>query len=162
MLNQVPMAITRMAKQIVHNHPNSIGIQAFRKRVTRAAPATMGGLGVLSSEDEEDFVFDHLGNGSALVVEGDMAPSMMNDNADVPHSDAVEYRFLVEPDAPSGDPEWFDPRKGDLILLWLMDDGSLKIPFEIVGVETVNNLPPFSVRFVCNRRDDLLGAMNGL
>lgn len=194
MLNQVPQTINRLASQIVHNHPNSIGIQAFRKNVTRnmrlygmlengqlddaahwtdgsawidtetgkAPNQTLGGLGVMSSEDEDEISFDFLGLGSALPVATDFAPSPMNDNRDAPYSDGAEFRFLIEADAPTGAPGGFDVRKNDLILLWLMDDGSLKIPFEIVGTETVNNLPPFSVRFICNRRDDLLWAVNDL
>lgn len=163
MLNQVPSAINALSARIIHNHPNSIGCQMFRKRVTRANPETLGGLGVLSSEDEEQIEFDFLGPGSALpTAEDGEAPSLLNDNQDAYHAEGDAFRFLIEPEKPSGDPEWFSVEKNDILLLWLMDDGSLKVPFEIVGVETVNNLPPFSVRYLCNRRDDLLWAMNDI
>lgn len=162
MLNIVPSTINRMSAQIVHNHPNSIAIQAFRKRVIRTPVDSLGGLGVMLATDEEDYEFDFLGNGSALQVDGAFSPSLMNDNADAAHLSGAEFRFLIQPNAQSNEPEWFDASVGDIIVLWLMDDGSLKIPFEIVGLETVNNLPPFSVRFICNRRDDFLMAVNDL
>jgi hypothetical protein len=163
MLNQVPGAINALSARIVHHHPNSIGCQMFRKRVTRENAETLGGIGVLSSEDEEQVEYVFLGPGSALPTADDGAePALMNDNIDAPHSANFEFRFLIEPEKPSGDPEWFSVEKHDILLLWLMDDGSLKVPFEVIGVETVNNLPPFSVRYVCNRRDDLLWAMNDL
>ena len=163
MLTQVPAAINRLASRIVHHHPNSIGIQMFRKRVTRAPSDTLGGLGVLSSEDEESIAFEFLGLGSALPVAEDAAnPALMNDNQDAPWGEGAEFRFLIEPETQAGQEGWFAPTKGDVLLLWLADDGSLKIPFEIVGAETVNNLPPFSVRYICNRRDDLLWAVNDL
>lgn len=163
MLHQVPTAINRLASRIVHRHPNSIGVQMFRKRVTRTPNDTLGGLGVLSGEDEESIVFDFIGAGSALPTAEDAAASaMMNDNQDAPYGAGSEFRFLIEPEAQAGESGWFDVAKNDVMVLWLLDDGSLKIPFEVVDVETVNNLPPFSVRYICNRRDDLLWAVNDL
>ena len=67
MLTNVPSAVNRMARNVVINHPNTWECQVFRKRVTRTdgAPVgglpTMGGLGVLDSEDEESIDYDHLG-----------------------------------------------------------------------------------------------------
>lgn len=163
MLNQVPRAINRLAAQIVHRHPNSIGIQLFRKRVTRTPTHTMGGLGVLSAEDEESIEYDFIGLGSALPNADDAAsPTLVNDNRDVYHGNGQEFRFLIEPEAQAGENGFFIPTQGDVIVLWLDDDGSLRVPFEVVDSETVNNLPPFSIRYICNRRDDLLWAVNDL
>ena len=163
MLNEVPSLINRLSARIVHHHPNSIAMQAFRREVTRNPEDTLGGLGVLSAEDEESIEFVFLGTGSALPIAEDAGqPAIMNDNADVPWTDASELRFMFEADAVAGQPEWFEPSKGDVIVLWLDDEGSLKVPVEIVNLETVNNIPPFSVRYVCNRRDDLLWAVNDM
>lgn len=163
MLNQVPTTINRLAARIVHNHPNSIAMQAFRKVVTRTPSDTLGGLGVLSGEDEDAIEFVFLGTGSALpTAEDSMSPSPLNDNADVTHSDSAELRFMFAPDDPEADAEPWEPEKNDVIVLWLDDEGSLKVPLEIVGLESVNNLPPFSTRYVCNRRDDLLWAVNDM
>ena len=29
------------------------------------------------------------------------------------------------------------------------------LAFEVVGIETTVNIPPFTTRYICNRRDDL-------
>lgn len=170
MLNQVSRTANTLSERIIHHHPNSMGCQLFRKRVTRANPDTLGGLGVLSAEDEEQIEYDFLGPGSALPNAEDAAqPLLLNDNQDASFG-AEEYRFLIAPEAQAGEAEWFSVEKADVLLLWL-DTGEddeqgasvfLKIPFEVVGTETIHNLPPFSVRYVCNRRDDLLWAMNDL
>ncbi|NCC41820.1 MAG: hypothetical protein EOM21_20880 [Gammaproteobacteria bacterium] len=162
MLNQVPATINRLASRIVHNHPNSIAMQAFRKVVLRTPAETLGGLGVLSSEDEDAIEYVFLGTGSALpTAEDAMSPSALNDNADVTHSDSADLRFMFAPDLDEDAPAW-EPEKSDVIVLWLDEAGALKVPLEIVGLESVNNIPPFSVRYICNRRDDLLWAVNDL
>lgn len=170
MLHEVSRTTNTLSERIIHNHPNSMGCQLFRKRVTRANPDELGGLGTLSDEDEEQIEYDFLGPGSALPSAEDAGqPLVLSDNQDVGFGEE-QYRFLIAPEAPSGDPEWFSVEKADVMLLWLDTDEDddqgepifIKIPFEVVAVETINNLPPFSVRYVCNRRDDLTWAMNDL
>jgi len=39
--------------------------------------------------------------------------------------------------------------------LFADDVGTVKVAFEVVGVEAVNNLAPYSTRYVCNKRADL-------
>ena len=158
MLTNVPSAVNRMTRNVVINHPNTWECQVFRKRVTRTdgAPVgglpTMGGLGVLDSEDEESIDYDHLGNGYALQAEAFMAAPMM-DRQDANNGSGAEFRFLVEPEEPSGMPGYFDVRNRDVIYLVLSDD--VKLAYEIVGTETTVNIPPFVTRYVCNRRGDL-------
>jgi hypothetical protein len=50
-------------------------------------------------------------------------------------------------------PRGFKVKKNDVMYLVLGE--SIRLAFEIVAVETVNNISPYSERFVCNRRDDL-------
>lgn len=57
MLNNVPEAINRMARNVVVNHPNAFNVQLFRKSVTRSGVGeetvdgnpTLGGLAAPSS-----------------------------------------------------------------------------------------------------------------
>jgi hypothetical protein len=35
------------------------------------------------------------------------------------------------------------------------EEGSVKLAFEVVGVETPINIPPYAMRYVCNRRAEL-------
>lgn len=152
MLNNVPTAINRMARNVVVNHPNTYNCVAVRKRVTRDGPVvsglpTMGGMGVLSSDDEESIEWDLLGNGYALPASL-FGVSPMMDRQDANNGPQDESIFLIEPE----DPGLFVPKKHDVIYL-VLDD--VRLAFEIISVETTSNIPPYTQRYVCNRRDDL-------
>lgn len=161
MLNAVPNSINRLARNVVLNHPNTFNCKVFRETVERAEAGTigglptMGGLGVLDAEDEEKIRHDFIGNGFALPAEG-FAPSPMMSKGDANLGPVDEFRFLIEPEEESGGPGWFDVRKHDVIYLVL---GAGRAPpmiaFEVVGTETTTNIPPFTTRYICNRRDDL-------
>lgn len=158
MLTNVPSAINRSKRNIVINHPNSFECQVFRKTVNRIGESvssglpTLGGLGVMSADDEEDVDFTHIGNGYALQSE-QFSPSPMMDLRDANNGFANEFRFVIEPEEPSGMPGYFDIKKRDIIYLVISDD--VRLAFEIVDIETVTNIPPYSMRYVANRRGDL-------
>lgn len=155
MLNNVPNAINKLARNVVINHPNSINCVMVRKRVTRAANAsvgglpTIGGMAVISSDDEESIEWDLLGNGYAMQVAGEFQPSAMMDRQDANNGIEDEFRFLLEPET-AGE---FEPKKNDVFYLIISD--VVRLAFEIIRVETTSNIPPYTQRYVCNRRDDL-------
>lgn len=161
MLTNVPAGINRMARNVVMNHPNTFGCEVYRKTVTRTAPETvdgnptLGGLGVLDTMDEEQFEYAFLGNGYALPADG-FSPSPMVDRRDANIGTGEEFRFLIEPEEPSGAPGWFDVRTHDVLYL-LLGTGQTppKLAYEVVGVETTSNIPPYTTRFITNRRNDL-------
>jgi hypothetical protein len=67
-----------------------------------------------------------------------------------------EFRFLIEPEGQSGSPEWFDVRTNDVIYLLLgIGPTPPKLAFEVVNTETTSNIPPYTTRYITNRRDDL-------
>lgn len=157
MLNNVPAALNRMARNVVINHPNTFNCQLFRKVVTRAAPETvgglptLGGLGVLESDDEESFKYEWIGNGYAMPAEP-FQPSPMMDRGDANNGYADEFRFLIEPE----DDGAFSPQKHDVLYLLLGEGATVaKLAFEVVDHEAVVNIPPYSTRYICSRRDDL-------
>jgi len=162
MLNAVPASINRLARNVVLNHPNTFNCKVFRETVERVEAGTigglptMGGLGVLDAEDEEKIKHEFIGNGFALPAEG-FAPSPMMGKGDANLGPAEEFRFLIEPEeGASGMPGWFEVRKHDVIYL-VLGTGRVQpmIAFEVVGTETTTNIPPFTTRYICNRRDDL-------
>lgn len=162
MLNNVPSGINTLARNVVVNHPNTFNCELYRKTVKRTAPGpmvgelpTMGQLGVLDSADEEDFEYALLGNGYALPAEG-FSPSPMTKTYDANIGFADEFRFLIEPEAQSGHQHWFRPKSHDIVYL-LLGDGPTppKLAFEVVGEETTSNIPPYTTRYICNRRDDM-------
>lgn len=152
MLNNVPEAINRLARNVVVNHPNAYNCIAVRKRITRVGSAivggipTLGGMGVINNDDEEQVEWDLLGNGYALKSEI-FTPSTMMDRQDT-NNGIDEVRFLIEPE----DPGLFQVKKHDVIYLVL---GPVRLAYEVIGVETTSDIPPYTQRFVCNRRDDL-------
>jgi len=161
MLTNVSIGIKRMARNVVMNHPNSWNCQVFRKVVKRTAPETvagaptMGGLAVLDSMDEEDYEYVHLGNGYALRAEG-FAPAPMTKRGDANIGSGEGMLFLVEPKEPSGHPDSFDLRNHDVMLIWLgTAPDCAKLAFEVVGIETTSDIPPYTTRYIMNRRDDL-------
>lgn len=153
MLTNIPEAVNRMVRNVVANHPNTYNCIVVRKRVTRVGAATVGGLptiggmSVISSDDEEDVTWDLLGNGYAMKSEPFQAAAMM-DRQDANNGAADEYRFLVEPE----DAGAFEPKKNDVFYLLI---GNVRLAYEIVGVETTSDIPPYTQRYICNRRDDL-------
>jgi hypothetical protein len=161
MLHNVPQGIRRLSRNVVLNHPNSWACQVFRKVVDRAAPGqmgglpTLGGLGVLSDEDEDEFHYDYLGEGYALQAEA-FTPAQMMDRNDANNGAVPEIRFLIEPAAPSGMPGWFEVKERDVVYLVIADNGedSVKIAYEVVVVETPVNISAMPVRYVMNRRAD--------
>lgn len=162
MLNNVPAAVNRMARNVVINHPNTFNCQVFRKSVTRQAAdsvgglPTLGGLAVIDSTDEEQFDYSFVGNGFALMAE-QFSPSMVMDRQDANNGFADEYRFLVESEDAAPAVTAFEPAKNDVIYLLLGSDPATapKVAYEVVGIETTMNIPPYTKRFICNRRGDL-------
>lgn len=159
MLNGVPDAINRMARNVVIHHPNTLNCQVFRKSIDRNAPEesgmpTMGGLGVISSEDEEDISWEWLGNGYALPAE-QFSPGQMMERQDASNGPAGvdEFRYLIESEADAGTAGHFACAKGDVFYILIGD--LMKLAYEIVDVETTVGIPPYTRRFICNRRDDL-------
>jgi hypothetical protein len=159
MLVNVPQAINRMARNVVINHPNTWNCQIFRKTVHRIAPIehgglpTLGGLAVLDTTDEEDITWDFIGNGFALNAE-QFQPAPILDRRDGNIGASAEFRFMIEPEEEFG----FDVKSKDIfyLLIWTADyDDPARMAFEVVGIETSVNIPPFVNRYVANRRDDL-------
>lgn len=160
MLNNVTQGLNRMARNVIRNHPNAYNCKVYRKEVLRQSDSTfngkptMGGLGMLDTDDEPDYQYVWLGWGYALPAEG-FAPSPMMDRNDANTGPSDEFRFLIEPDQPSGAEGSFELRTHDIVTIVLGDlDNPAELALEIVGRETINNIPPYSVRYVCNRRSD--------
>jgi hypothetical protein len=230
MLTNVPTAINALARKVVINHPNSVNIVAVRKRVTRPGPLsgglpTMGGMGVISSDDEESIEWDLLGNGYALKAQPFESASMM-DRQDANNGSGDEFRYLLEPEVLPGNGTGaaltpvitdgvvtsvtivtggtgymdgqnlafvgagtgaiaeiavtdgvitgitvteggtgyttapiatvsdfgFDFKKKDVFYLII---GATRLAYEIIGVETTSDIPPYTQRYITNRRDDL-------
>ncbi len=147
MLNKIPEQLNKMARAVIEHHPNTYNCQIFRKVVTRTEPQTMGGIAVLDSEDEESITFEFICNGFALQTDTFQASAMF-DNQGANNGFSVESKFVIAP-------ENIDLviKKHDIVYLLLGDIA--KLAWEVTVTETVLNIPPFSVRYIMNQRDDL-------
>lgn len=161
MLKNVPSGINAMARNVIINHPNTYNAEIYRRRIGRTSAdevggtPTLGGMMVMTVEDEEDIRWELVGSGFALPGEQFQASPMM-DRRDANNGYADELRFLIEPEEMIGDPGGFEVLKRDVIYLLLgVGENAPKLAYEVVDVESVVNVPPFVPRYVVNRRDDL-------
>jgi len=162
MLTNVPTATGALVRSIVCNHPNSFTAEVYRMIRERVDEpdgpdaSTFGGMGVLDKDDDPEIEFKFLGYAYVLPAE-QFAPSRQMDANDAAQF-AEEYRFLIEPAAPSGHSYWFDIRDHDVVYLLIGEGGKenpAKLAFEVIGRETTTNIPPYNTRYIMNRRDDL-------
>lgn len=160
MLTKIPNMINRAVRNVVVNHPNSYNCQILRKVINRVDEAevggipTLGGLGVISADDEQDVDWEFVGNGYALPAEQFGGNATMMDRQDANNPSLEEFRFLIEPE----EPEAATPQKNDVVYLVIMD--VVRVAFEIVAIETTSNIPPFTQRYVCNKRPDLFMVLD--
>lgn len=156
MLHSVPTQVNALMSTVMMNHPNSMDVVVYRKHITRAdqqwsGQPTIGGMTSLSSTDEEQFEYARLGRGYAMPAESFQGARMVK-SGDANIGGVEEFRFCLQC-APGED--WV-PKDHDVffVLLEGTEDGP-SFAFEIVGIESTSNIPPFNLRYICNRRDGL-------
>lgn len=169
MLNSVPIAINAASRQVTLRHPNSFDCIVSRKRVVRievdaegdpstmGGSPTMGGMGVLRSEDEVEFEYDELGPAKLLFAGPGpyQAQDMIErDNALLTeNSREVLIESIAKPGALVGEPQYFVADTGDLVSLTL--GLGVVLSYEVATVSGTVNLPPYTRKLVLNPRDDL-------
>jgi len=153
MLSNIPNAMQKMARSVVINHPQALEGNFYRKIYNRSAPKgsenlpTIGGLGLLHGMDEVDFSLECLGAAAICPVDV-FTPSGITHNLDFAVTENAELRFLIEPLTLNA----FNPLENDIFLIEF-NNGQTEFSFcyEILSLETVVNIPPYAVRYVCNR-----------
>lgn len=169
MLHSVPIAINRLTKNVLRNHPNSFQIELYRKEWTRKSTGeaynrpTLGAAGVLDTDDEDEFKINYIGEGYALNAAGFQGVGMHDTNeADV---NGGEQRFIIVPEADSGAEGYFEVKSHDLFAILLYGEDLEKEParifYEVVGRETTTDIPPYNIRYVCNLAPDLAMTPDG-
>lgn len=168
MLNNVPRGVNALTRNVVIRHPNTFNGEFFRRKVNRIEPVvgerqTMGGMMVLSVDDETEISWDMIGFGYALKAD-QFQPSLMTDHMDTNNGFENEFRFLIEPELEIID-GGFEPKKNDVFYLIMAepdesDQKATKLAFEIIGIETTVDVAPYVPRYVCNRRDDLIDFLD--
>lgn len=156
MLKNVPAGINRMARNVIINHPNTFNCKIYRKTVTRDGGGasgglpTLGGLGVITPEDEDKTEYSFLDNGFTMQVD-QFSPALMTDRLDANNnSDGQEFMFAVELEDGGGTEQ---VKKHDVVLVMMGDE--VFIAYEVVHVTTAVNIPPYVPVYGVNRRSDL-------
>lgn len=167
MINNVPMQVNRAARMITLRHPNSISGTMYYRQLNRqpdANPAemggipTIGGIGLLDSEDEADFEYVE-GASCKVVFTGNYAPSDGNirDNDESSIYRDMPVEAMVECVLDPLDANYHVPDKNDLIVL---DYGSgVVMTYEVIGATSTIEVPPYTRRYSLAPRTD---QSNGL
>lgn len=160
MLNQVPTAINLATRRVTLRHPNAIPCVVHRKVHLRdGEPAfgslpTIGGMGVISGEDELEYRWEPLGEGRLLF-----APAYAGFRGNMTRSNELlnyapePVEALIECLAEPGTTAHFLPDRGMLVqVLW---GGGVIQNFRIVDVTGNVNIPPYTRRYVLDPNADL-------
>jgi hypothetical protein len=154
---RIPQAQNLAARRVVIKHPNSVPCQVFRMIVNRAEPLsggvpTIGGLGIMTPDDEWDYSWQELGVGWALRAQP-FDPSIMMDRQDANNSTGDDFRYMIEPVGEPFTEGWFDIKNQDVV--YLTPFPNIKLAFEIVGQEAVTDMFPYATRYILQRSDRL-------
>jgi hypothetical protein len=165
MIQRIPAAVSLALRQVVLRHPRGLDCQVWRRVVTRPTAGvtgvmeqimgglpTLGGMGVLSAEEEPSIEYQPLGAGRLLFTDQAPPMSVLNDRGNATVA-AETVDAQVEPLANPGTPEHFEPAKGDLVLL-LPGLGAV-IAFTVEAIPTSTVIAPMVRRLTLQRRDDL-------
>lgn len=161
MLTNVPIQINRVSRQLVLRHPNSMDCTVQRKTVNRTADTdlgglpTLGGAGVLDSEDEADFSFTALGAARIKFAET-FTPDIGNvsdDDTVITYAEGM-IQAQVECSADPSADDYFVTDKHDLVIA--EPGAGIIIPYEVVGVTSKGDIPPYTRLLLLNPREDLL------
>jgi hypothetical protein len=156
-INQIPIKVMQAAQTVALKHPNSMEATIYRKVFNRSNPMgetmggapTLGGLGVLTPDDEDQYEYKEIGDAKMLIVsrfDGELDTTDRHDST-VPGADMQEAII-----AALGNPA-FEIKKYDLVAA--MPGGGVVIAFEILKLPSTLNIYPFTTKYVIAPRDDL-------
>ena len=159
MIKNVPVNTNKAMRAVVLKHPNSFEAEVYRKKILRADTGTMGGLptlggmGVLDSEDEDNFEVVKLGDARMLPCEPFQISSVTDRQDGIDTAEGVLLYCMVESVAAPDQDGYFQLKTHDFVFLVVW--GGITVGYEVEGVETNINIPPYTRRYILNKRDDL-------
>lgn len=183
MLTAVPNKINEAVRLVTLRHPNSMPCIVFRKNTLRvdAPPGsmgghpTLGGMGVLTSEDEDNYEWTLLGSGKILFTGGFGGTTVVdrNDAVKIQNTATATIELFDVPAEPGlGVIDGHTvPRqvcnKHDVVyafpglvvertdVVYVIPAAEANLPYEVVSVESALNVPPYTRTYQLNARDDL-------
>lgn len=157
MLTAVPEQASRAARQVVMFHPNSMNCVVFRKVLLRTADEavggvpSIGGMGLLDSEDEAAYEYQEVGEGKILFSGTYTAsPGNVIDSDDgITYAEGV-MECSVEPKVEGA----FLADKNDYIQV--LPGNGFVMPYQVVGVTSPTSIPPYVRKLIVEPRQDEL------
>ena len=162
MLNNVPKQVNRAVRMTTIRHPNAMTCVLWKKELLRkpdstpehfGGMATIGGAGVLESEDEADYKYVELCE--ARVVFSDRyiaASSNMIDTDNGLNFPADMREAMIEPIAAPGEPGWYLPEKP--MVLTCFPGNKVVVTYQIVGVTGNIEIAPYTRKYLLNPMND--------
>jgi hypothetical protein len=157
LINQIPVKVMEAARTVALKHPNAMDATIYRLVVKRTNPTgetmggapTLGGLGVLAAEDEDQFEYEEIGDAKILLVsrfDGEIDTTDRLDST-VPGTQMQEA-VIAAMSSPA-----FAIKKYDIVAA--MPGGGVVIAWEIMKLPSTVNIYPFTTKYVVAPRDDL-------
>ncbi len=164
-IERIPKAVTSAVRRVVLRHPRSIACEVWRRRVKRpqrdvtgvdemlvGGLPTLGGMGVLSAEDEEDIEYLPLGPARLLFCDDAPGGMALNDRGTaVTPVESLDAQ--VEAVADPGEPSHYTVGLHDLVLL--MPGLGVVIAYTVEAIPTPTTISPHVRRLTLHQRDDL-------
>lgn len=162
MLSNVPKQVNRASRNVTLRHPNAIDCTVYRKTVNRvsvdepetfAGLPTIGGLGVLDSEDEADYTFTEIGEAKILFGgQFQTGGSNWNDADTGIIFPEPPVEAMIECVVSETDDGFFTVSKHDMVMV--EPGAGIVIPYQVVGETGSINIPPYNRRFLLQPRAD--------
>ncbi len=153
MINSISSAIKTAARAVTLRHPNSMICSLWRKTILRTSSTemgglpTLGGMGVLSNEDELEFEYQKIGEGKLLPLTRFEGAQGLDDGSGVVTDTPVMEAQIAMLDL------LLQVQKGDLIAAQL--GAGVVVAFEVLGSTASISLPPAPLRYLLAPRDEL-------
>jgi hypothetical protein len=159
MLNNVPTQINRSARLVTLRHPNAMDCTVFRKQINRTAATSMGGmptiggLGVIDSEDEADYTYVELGD-AKIVFTGQFQTqgnNFVEDESGLNYAESP-IEALVECVLDPAAQGYFVLTSKDMVMV--EPGGGFALAYEVAGETGSVNIPPYTKKFLLSPRQD--------
>lgn len=167
MLNNVSVQVNKANRMATLRHPNAAEFTLLRKTINRVSTdepetfsgmPTIGGLGVLDSEDEANYDYAEIGEGMVVLM-GQFQTNGGNwndaDDGLVPDQPMIEA--MAECNLKPDEEGFFIVSKHDVMLIHM--GMGIVLPYQVVGETGSVSIPPYTKRYILQLRQD---AMNGI
>jgi len=160
MLNNVAIAINKANRQRTLREPNALDCVLFTKQVDRVGEGnafdgapTLGGAGMLSSEDEVNYTWVIAGDARIHFAQGFAAPlgNMADNGGRLDFEDQV-LEASIEPILNPGTEGYVQPDRQMLVAVLV--GGGVIVNYQIVDVTGSVNIHPYTRKYLLNPRPD--------